>query len=395
MKNTVNLRSFDVLRGLLAVFVLCHHTRWLLWVGFENWSRLPHPVWQRALAYATVPLRYGHEAVMIFFVLSGFFIHLRVAERLAAGQKPSMDVRTFFERRLHRLLPPYVLALAVTVGLDAWGRQVYPDLYVAATGDAFVDANFSRMRYSARAVVPALVMLPDSLGWQFGSNGPLWSLAYEVVYYALYPGWLLLRRGGWWMSYGVGGLGIAAAAVPFAAHGFLPLVLSHYPIWLAGAALAELVHGRLPVLGFQRALLPVVAVLCLGLASPRVPLPIVIAAYTLGGAATVLCFLSLPVSIVSHFLHRAWEKIGSASYTVYIVHFSALALLCAAMMRLGGGRPTSGWPALGGAGVTAVFCGGCYWLCERHFLHRRLSVRSVQPPAAAPAGPAREQGAVT
>ena len=38
-------------------------------------SRLGH-----VLAYSSAVFRYGHEAVMVFFALSGFFIHLRVAK---------------------------------------------------------------------------------------------------------------------------------------------------------------------------------------------------------------------------------------------------------------------------------------------------------------------------
>ena len=100
--SIINLQSLDGLRGLLAVFVLAHHARWLLWIGFENWMLTPHPVWQKLLVYATIPLRFGHEAVMAFFVLSGFFIHLRASEAMADGREARMGVANFLRRRAYR-----------------------------------------------------------------------------------------------------------------------------------------------------------------------------------------------------------------------------------------------------------------------------------------------------
>lgn len=376
MKSAINLRSLEALRGILAVFVLGHHARWLLWIGYENWIRAPHAGWQKLLVFTTVPLRFGHEAVMAFFVLSGFFIHLRAAEAMAEGSEAKMDVTVFFRRRAHRLLPPYLLALVTTVLLDTCGRLVYPALYQAATGDAFVDENFARMGYSMRSVVPAMFLLPDSLGRQFGSNGPLWSLAFEVVYYLLYPAWLCLRRRGWLMSYGAG-LGIAVLAVPFASFGFLPLVLAHYPVWLMGAVLAEGVQRKLPISSLRWLVLPTAASLALALVILRPSLPVLIAAYTLGGGATVLWFALLPAATSSFLVWRAWEKVGLGSYTIYIVHFPALTLLAAFALRWEGQRPFSGWPALVGVGLTSLFCWLCYQLCERHFLHRKIPAPSV------------------
>ena len=68
--RAINLRSLDVLRGLVATYVLFGHARWLLWTGQAAWIKLPHSLAANMLAEASALLRYGHEAVMIFFVLS-------------------------------------------------------------------------------------------------------------------------------------------------------------------------------------------------------------------------------------------------------------------------------------------------------------------------------------
>ena len=72
-----------MLRGLLAAYVLAGHARWLLWTGQGKWAAKSHSVWQNVLATSSGLPRYGHEAVMVFLVLSGFFIHLRAAQQQA------------------------------------------------------------------------------------------------------------------------------------------------------------------------------------------------------------------------------------------------------------------------------------------------------------------------
>jgi len=64
--RAINLRSLDVLRGLVATYVLLGHARWLLWTGHAAWIKLQHSLAANVLAYASVTVRYGHEAVMIF-----------------------------------------------------------------------------------------------------------------------------------------------------------------------------------------------------------------------------------------------------------------------------------------------------------------------------------------
>jgi peptidoglycan/LPS O-acetylase OafA/YrhL len=105
---SLNLRSLDALRGLLACYVVFGHARWLLWAGFSEWNEHTHHFWANAMAYASASLRYGHEAVMVFFVLSGFFIHLRTAQRIAVDRPATLNTADYARRRIHRLLVPYL-----------------------------------------------------------------------------------------------------------------------------------------------------------------------------------------------------------------------------------------------------------------------------------------------
>jgi peptidoglycan/LPS O-acetylase OafA/YrhL len=310
--------------------------------------------------------RFGREAVMIFFALSGFFIHLRAARGSRSDQEVSAGA--FYRRRAHRLGAPYLFALAITVALDAIGRAAVPTLYLAATGDALIDGVFSHTGYGWRSVAPAVVVLPSSLGYDFGTNGPLWSLAYEVIYYALYPLWLAVRRSSALVAYGV----VPAACLLIAslpAPTFAGVVLLYYPVWLAGAAVAEVLSRdvvRIPRLvalgafGFGFAL---------HLWGGLVLLPSVPA--VLYGAAAVIVCATMGQSSIARWPVRALEYLGVRSYSIYIVHFPFVALMSAAVFTMGG-RPFHGWFAVGGALAAVAFGCLCFELCERHFIHHRV-----------------------
>jgi peptidoglycan/LPS O-acetylase OafA/YrhL len=355
---------------LLATYVLLGHSRWLLWAGHSAWLNQSHSAWEVPLAYGSAALRYGNDAVMVFFVLSGFFIHLRMAQKITMGTNTRLDFADFYRRRAHRLVTPYVLALALTVILDAVGHHFYPTLYDAHTGDNLLDSNFARKGYTAVSVVPALFLLPTSLGSDFGTNGPLWSLAFEVVYYLVYPTWLLLRRRGAILAY-AGVTFVCLALILSPKQNFLTIVGVHYPVWLAGAALAEFLSNRPaitinPVLAIALLLAALAARLLVNVPTATVLLSIVF------GSAAVLTFASLPNGVSTRRWHRILEALGLRSYTIYITHFPILAFMSAWAFSALGGRPFSGWLAMGGAGIAIGLCWLSFEVCEKHFLHPRI-----------------------
>ncbi len=370
--SAINFRNLDALRGLLAVYVAIGHCRWLLWGGHAAWLAFSYQPWEVVPAYASAAFRFGREAVMVFFVLSGFFIHYQAARRSIDSSPPG--AASFYRRRWHRLAPPYFFALVVTIVFDAVGRSWWPTLYLSRTGDPLLDETFAWGGYSAAAVLPALVVLPTSLGRDFGSNGPLWSLAFEAVYYAIYPAWLWLRRRNALAAFaGVPAACLALAFIPVTA--FPVTVLAHYPIWLAGAFLAERMAGagvtsRTAMMGaalFGGGVMLRVLI-------PTVPLALIGA--LLFGTGAVMFFAAVQWR---NRLVAFAEFLGVRSYTIYIVHFPFLALISAYVIHTQGGRPLHGWLAVLGAVACVGFGCVCFELCERHFLHSRYRDESAAP----------------
>jgi peptidoglycan/LPS O-acetylase OafA/YrhL len=102
---TGRLESIDFLRGCAAMGVV------LLHVALSG--SLPHaPLWIQII-YGT--MLQGWWGVPLFFVISGFCIHLRWAKQQAGKQVDRLDLFDFWKRRLYRLYPPYLIVLSLSM----------------------------------------------------------------------------------------------------------------------------------------------------------------------------------------------------------------------------------------------------------------------------------------
>src|SRR5579859_1763688 len=59
-------------------------------------------------------LSYGLVAVLAFFVVSGYAIHYRQANRIASGDSSPVAWRSYAVHRIRRLYPPLCVALVLT-----------------------------------------------------------------------------------------------------------------------------------------------------------------------------------------------------------------------------------------------------------------------------------------
>jgi peptidoglycan/LPS O-acetylase OafA/YrhL len=161
--------SLDGLRGLAALSVFAFH-------GWLYTMPAPDATDRSSLGdYAAHELRLG---LVLFFVLSGFLLS-RPWFAAALDERRPPDLRRYVRARAARILPAYYVALAGSIVL-LWGLKGTPGLRLPPAGELplfFVfGQNFS----------PASVMK---------LNPPMWSLAVEMMFYALLPmvGWLALR----------------------------------------------------------------------------------------------------------------------------------------------------------------------------------------------------------
>lgn len=177
----------DGMRALAALAVVASHVRNILFVDATDKLSL---LW-RCFYFLT---GFGHQAVMIFFVLSGYWIAKTVVRRFSAER--SFNWADYLLDRLSRLWIVLLPALVLGGALDAVGRYVLvAPLYLGSQGTNTITYDVST--HLSGAYLAANIFFLQTLVLEpFGSNGPLWSLANEFWYYLWFPAVLslLLRR---------------------------------------------------------------------------------------------------------------------------------------------------------------------------------------------------------
>ena len=105
-RSDTRLHGLDGIRGVAALFVVLHHC-WLL--SFPGYPSNTGPWWLGWLIY-------GHFAVVVFIVLSGFSLAIAPAR----SQWKLRSIGGFARRRAWRILPPYWAALAFSLAVAWW-----------------------------------------------------------------------------------------------------------------------------------------------------------------------------------------------------------------------------------------------------------------------------------
>lgn len=101
-KDSVKVHYYwlDALRFIAAFMVLLSHARNTFFPAFGDLPVEQHNIFSMAF---TLFCRMGHEAVIVFFVLSGFLVGGRGFERIKDG---SMNVGSYAIDRFARICPP-------------------------------------------------------------------------------------------------------------------------------------------------------------------------------------------------------------------------------------------------------------------------------------------------
>ncbi len=98
----------DLIRGLSALAVLYSHARVLLLRSAESGAALGLPA--KVLYFLS---HFGHTAVMVFFVMSGFFISASILREVRTGRWSWKNYLTSRATRLYLVLIPGLLLTAL------------------------------------------------------------------------------------------------------------------------------------------------------------------------------------------------------------------------------------------------------------------------------------------
>lgn len=182
----------DAVRFLAALIVFAAHASYPRFDG--GWLSFITP--------------YGHEAVIVFFVLSGYVIGYVAHER-------ERDLRTFFVSRLARLYSVVLWALILTLLLDRAGAAIDPALY----RPDWLRPELIPERFFANLLFVNELWFSSIRAF---SNGVFWSLGYEFWYYVIFAVWYYVASFRRWLL-------LAAVLVLVG-----PKILLLAPLWWLG-----------------------------------------------------------------------------------------------------------------------------------------------------------------
>ena len=164
----------DLIRGSAALLVVMGHLRSLM---FESWNG--GNIF-KIIFYAVTSL--GHQAVIVFFVLSGFFVR---GSFIADKNK---DMFKYSIKRISRFYTVLIPALVLTWIIDSIGIYLFKaNALYGGYSDNYVLKYDVASRLNLETLFANMIYLQDIIYPTFGSNGALWSLAYEFWFYIIFP----------------------------------------------------------------------------------------------------------------------------------------------------------------------------------------------------------------
>jgi len=159
----------DGMRGTAALILAWYHI-WLF-----SWLRPELKIGDFVLFDVAWIPRTAFRGADMFFFVSAFCLFTPYARHLfAGGTKPKLS--HYWDRRIRKIVPSYLVALTVTIALGAYaldGGELFRTILVHVT---FLQNMWN-----------------DRVGYH---NGVLWSLAIECQFYVLFPlvAWCFSRR---------------------------------------------------------------------------------------------------------------------------------------------------------------------------------------------------------
>ncbi len=348
----------DLFRALAASAVALSHWRNIFFVDYgelgvhKSWFLLPYLMTSG-----------GHASVVVFFVLSGFFVGGAVFRALERGV---WDWRDYLLKRLVRLWIVLAPALILCAMWDQLGMHLGPASGLYHGGGSTHMIGDVQASSTLGIFFSNLFFLQTITAPTFGSDTALWSLANEFWYYLLFPlGLFAVRRQTRFvvrfLCVVLVGAGAWLVGRP---------VLEAFPIWLMGVVLlrvpppqmAPRFASRVRMIAFALYLVAF-AVLSKTHRLPGLGIDYLLAVLTV---LFLWVLLSAKGRAESHAAVRGTREAARFSYSLYSLHVPLL-VFCASLL-VGERR----WfPSLRhvlmGVGILAAVYGYAYgvaWLTE-------------------------------
>ena len=311
---------FDAIRGLSALAVCAGHLRA---TAFVDYAHVENKGVLQKLFYGLTS--FGHEAVMVFFVLSGFFVGGSVLKNAE-----NFSFQSYAISRLTRLWLVLIPALLFTAIIDLYLQLNAPGVlsgeYYAlwCSGPTLEEYSLSLATFFGNVFFVQNILTPI-----FGSNGPLWSLANEFWYYVAFPSAVLIFIAKKNQTRAIAltiTVFLIVALILIPRDNAIGLILGYF-VWLMGVG----VYVLKDVLGNKGKyfILPCMFLFVAALAYSKTPNPSIlfnkdiVIGFFFSLAAISLVNLQKPKKLPS-ILNDLVIRLSDISYSLYLFHFPIL-----------------------------------------------------------------------
>lgn len=203
------LQKLEAIRGFAAIYVVFYH---LFASGISiyniNFSFL---------------FRFGQEAVILFFVLSGFVIYY------SFEKTKDKSIKVFFKKRFLRVYIPLIIVFVVNYFLFCY------------YSDSLISINIKQLMGNLLMTQDLADKKPNVLFEPFLQNSPLWSLSYEWWFYFLF---IFIYKNFNNSSILVYSISLIAAITYSYYPNFINRELMYLSIWWFGVDIAKLYLNR-------------------------------------------------------------------------------------------------------------------------------------------------------
>ncbi len=314
----------NAIRGAAALIVLLGHTRGLF---FSSFTANAGPTTQAANYVARGNrTTIGEEAVIIFFVLSGYLVGGSVIRSI---KNDTWSWKSYLFKRITRLWVVLLPALLFGIFLDVLGMHLFgstTSIYAAPSSTLVPHDLAARLNW--KVILANATFLQGVVAPTAGTNNSLWSLAYEWWYYLQFPLLALIfsktTKPPLRLLYLAAFLGSAV----FVGRDIVAL----FPAWLLGAAIAALPPTKLS----KKFAIPLLtlSISCLVLVK-AFDMSRYWAAWSAAIAFSVILFCAVRQrSVCTNGVYRRVAGFFSdISYTLYLIHLPLAIFICALVDR--------------------------------------------------------------
>ena len=323
------LKLLHAIRGFASFYVVVYHSKFVLWCGGREYLQT-HPkeglsLLEKIILGFNMMSVAGLQMVIVFFVLSGFFIAY-------SFDKHQQTYKDFFVNRAIRIYVPYIGSMIVGAAILYFIGYFNPGIYHISINrefnirliNAYHDFNFSNL-------IKNLIFLKDKE--YIGFNIPYWSLLFEGLFYLIVPFWVTRPKFYFYFSFALFIIGILfninsqygnlcsfifSYNIYFAVGQFLYHNLNRVTQWVASISYSKMILYLLCILLFGCTII-----------FDLYDRPIEYANITGGLFACSLIVLFLSFEFTDHPFLLLLKKLGEVSFSLYLIHMPILILVYA------------------------------------------------------------------